>query len=68
MKNEEGKTCVREKDEACIALLRQLKQKLRARNISIARLAAFNLSWMQEVRNKRRTRTESRGIRGPNSR
>ena len=48
MKNDEGKPCVSEKDEACIELLRQLKQKLQSRNISTARVAAFNLSWMQE--------------------
>ncbi len=48
MKNEEGKACEREKDEASIVLLRQLKQKLLGRNISTARVAAFNLSWMQE--------------------
>jgi hypothetical protein len=38
----------REKDEAAVALLAQLRQKLHAQEISAARKAAFNLSWMQE--------------------
>jgi hypothetical protein len=38
----------REKDEAAIELLDKLREKLFSENISTARLAAFNLSWMQE--------------------
>jgi hypothetical protein len=37
-----------EKDEAALELLRQLKQKLRTGDISRARRAAYNLSWLQE--------------------
>jgi hypothetical protein len=45
---EEKKPRGREKDEASIELLKQLTQKLCSNDISTARLAAFNLSWMQE--------------------
>ncbi|UCE99718.1 MAG: hypothetical protein JSV82_01225 [Planctomycetota bacterium] len=38
----------REKDEASIRLLTQLREKLYSDNSSVARRAAFNLSWMQE--------------------
>jgi len=38
----------REKDEASIKLLGQLREKLHSDNVSIARRAAFKLSWMQE--------------------
>lgn len=38
----------REKDEAAIKLLRQLREKLFSSDISTARLAGFNLSWKQE--------------------
>ena len=38
----------REKDQAAIELLAQLRGKLHSEEISIARKAAFNLSWMQE--------------------
>jgi hypothetical protein len=38
----------REKDEAAVELLDQLRQKLHSDDISTARKAAFNLSWMQE--------------------
>jgi hypothetical protein len=48
MKSEEQKSSVREKDEAAIELLRQLTRKLCSNDITTARLAAFNLSWMQE--------------------
>lgn len=48
MKFEEQKSSGQEKDEASIELLRQLTQKLCSSDISTARLAAFNLSWMQE--------------------
>ncbi len=47
--NLEGKrSSGREIDEASIKLLKQLTQKLCSNDISTARLAAFNLSWMQE--------------------
>ncbi len=45
---EEKKSPGREKDEASIELLKQLTKKLCSNDISTARLAAFNLSWMQE--------------------
>jgi hypothetical protein len=48
MELEEEKSAGREKDEAAIELLRQLKQKLRSGDISHARRAAYNLSWLQE--------------------
>jgi len=48
MKFEEQKSSGKEKDEASIELLRQLTRKLCSSDISTARLAAFNLSWMQE--------------------
>jgi len=48
MKFEEQKSSGREKDEAAIELLRQLTRKLCSNDITTARLAAFNLSWMQE--------------------
>ena len=48
MKFEGQKSSEQEKDEASIELLRQLTQKLCSGGISTARLAAFNLSWMQE--------------------
>ena len=38
----------REKDEASIVLLTQLREKLYSEQIGSARRAAFNLSWMQE--------------------
>ena len=38
----------REKDAAAVALLTQLRTKLHAKDISIARKAAYSLSWMQE--------------------
>ena len=38
----------REKDEAAIAKLEQLREKLYSDNPSVARHSAFNLSWMQE--------------------
>ncbi len=38
----------REKDETSIQLLEELRQKLHTDNTSVARKAAFNLSWMQE--------------------
>ena len=48
MKFEGQKSSGREKDEAAIELLRQLTRKLCSNDITAARLAAFNLSWMQE--------------------
>jgi len=38
----------REKDEASIKLLAQLREKLYSEHLGSARRAAFNLSWMQE--------------------
>jgi hypothetical protein len=38
----------REKDQAAIAKLEQLREKLYSENSSVARHSAFNLSWMQE--------------------
>jgi hypothetical protein len=37
-----------EKHEAALERLRQLREKLFSKDISTARLAGFNLSWMQE--------------------
>ncbi len=37
-----------ERDERTIKLLRELREKLHNRNISTARLAAYQLSWRQE--------------------
>jgi hypothetical protein len=48
MKSEEQKSSAQEKDEASIELLRQLTRKLCSSDISTARQAAFNMSWMQE--------------------
>lgn len=48
MESEEKKNPVRENDEASIELLKQLTRKLCSNDITAARLAAFNLSWMQE--------------------
>lgn len=48
MESGEKKATVREKDEASIELLKQLTVKLCSNDITTARLAAFNLSWMQE--------------------
>jgi hypothetical protein len=48
MKLDANKSSGREKDEAAIELLRQLTRKLCSDDITTARLAAFNLSWMQE--------------------
>jgi hypothetical protein len=36
------------RDEASIELLKKLREKLLSNNISIARVAALNLSWKQE--------------------
>jgi len=48
MKLQERKPSGREKDEAAVALLAQLREKLHSGEISFARKAAYNLSWMQE--------------------
>jgi len=48
MKLEKRKPSGREKDEASIELLEQLREKLYVRDISAARRAAFVLSWQQE--------------------
>ncbi len=38
----------RERDPATIELLKNLRDKLLSENISVARVAAYNLSWLQE--------------------
>jgi hypothetical protein len=38
----------REKDQQAVELLEQLREKIYCDNSSVARHAAFNLSWMQE--------------------
>jgi hypothetical protein len=48
MKLEKRKPSGREKDEAAIELLDKLRERLFSESVSTARLAAFNLSWMQE--------------------
>ena len=48
MELEEKQLSEKEKEEAAIEQLRQLTRKLCSNDISTARLAAFNLSWMQE--------------------
>jgi hypothetical protein len=48
MKLQERKPSGREKDAAAVALLAQLRERLHSQEISLARKAAFNLSWMQE--------------------
>lgn len=48
MRLEKRKPSGREKDEASIKLLAQLREKLYSAHIGSARRAAFNLSWMQE--------------------
>ncbi len=44
----ERKPSGREKDQAAVERLAQLRVKLHAEDVSTARKAAFNLSWMQE--------------------
>ena len=48
MKSDGKKSSDKERDEAAIEQLRQLTRKLCSNDITTARLAAFNLSWMQE--------------------
>ncbi len=45
---EERKPSGREKDQAAIERLAELREKLHSEDVSTARKAAFNLSWMQE--------------------
>ncbi len=48
MKSDEKISSEKERDEASIEHLRQLTRKLCSNDITTARLAAYNLSWMQE--------------------
>jgi hypothetical protein len=48
MKLPERKPSGREKDQAAVVALAQLREKLHSGEISLARKAAYNLSWMQE--------------------
>jgi len=48
MKLDKRKPSGREKDEASVKLLEQLRQKLHSEDPSVRRLAAFKLAWMQE--------------------
>ncbi len=48
MKSDDNKTSEKERDEAAVEQLRQLTRKLCSNDITTARLAAHNLSWMQE--------------------
>ena len=48
MKEQKRRSTGREKDEESIRLLERLMEKLYSDNSSVARRAAFNLSWMQE--------------------
>ena len=48
MKSDETKSPEKERDEAAVEQLRQLTRKLCSNDITTARLAAHNLSWMQE--------------------
>ena len=48
MKLEEQNISKRQKDEESIKALKELTVKLCSNDISTARLAAYNLSWMQE--------------------
>ena len=48
MNSDETRSSGTERDEAAIEQLRQLTRKLCSNDITIARLAAHNLSWMQE--------------------
>jgi len=45
---EKRKPSGREKDETSVKILGQLREKLHSGNTSVARRAAFTLSWMQE--------------------
>ena len=48
MKLDEQNISKRQKDEESIKALKELTKKLCSNDISTARLAAYNLSWMQE--------------------
>jgi hypothetical protein len=48
MKLEKRKPSGREKDEESIKLLEELREKLYSEDVSVARRAAFTLSWKQE--------------------
>jgi hypothetical protein len=48
MKSNEKKSSAKERDAAAVEQLRQLTRRLCSNDITTARLAAFNLSWMQE--------------------
>jgi len=48
MKLQERKPSGREKDQAAIDRLAELREKLHSDDVSTARKAAFSLSWMQE--------------------
>jgi hypothetical protein len=48
MSNEKSNSGDYERDERTIKLLRELREKLHSKNISTARLAAYQLSWRQE--------------------
>ena len=48
MKDESAECSDQEKIDAAVELLKELKKKLYSDNITIARLAAHKLSWMQE--------------------
>jgi hypothetical protein len=48
MKLEKRQPSGREKDEASIELLEELREQLYSQNISTVRQSAFHLSWMQE--------------------
>lgn len=48
MKMRKRKLSGREKDERAVRLLGKLREQLYSSNVSSARRAAFNLSWMQE--------------------
>jgi len=48
MKSDETRSSAKERDAAAVEQLRQLTRKLCSNDITTARLAAHNLSWMQE--------------------
>lgn len=48
MRLEKRKPSGREKDEASIEMLENLREQLHSSNVSTVRQSAFNLSWMQE--------------------
>ncbi len=48
MKSDEKISSEKERDEASVEQLRQLTRKLCSNDITTARLAGYNLSWMQE--------------------